>query len=75
MATVEQRFKSLLEKHLGITDPDAMNSTLPDLGVNSVDAVNFLKAVCEEFGVDFKPEDAAKFKNLQEAVDQIESAG
>ncbi len=75
MATVEQRFKSLLERHLRISDPGAMSSTLSDLGVNSVDAVAFLKAVCKEFGTDFKPEDAANFKNLQAAVDHIEAAG
>ncbi len=74
MASVEQRFKSLLQRHLGITDSAAMHSTLSDLGVNSVDAIAFLKAVCKEFGTDFKPEDVANFANLQAAVDHIEAS-
>ena len=74
MATVEERFKSLLEQHLGITDPDAINSTLSDLGVNSMDSVAFLKKVCKEFGIEFMPENAANFRNLQEAVDKIKAS-
>lgn len=73
MATVEERFQSLLEQHFRITDPDPMNSTLSDLGVNSLDSVAFLRAVCKEFGIEFRPEDAANFKNLQEAVDKIKA--
>ena len=75
MATVEQRFKSLLEQHLGISDPGAMNSTPSALGVNSVDAVAFLKEVCREFNVDIKPEDSAKFESMQAVVDYVEAAG
>lgn len=75
MATVEERFKSLLEQHLNISDPGAMSSTLSDLGINSVDAVAFCKAVIKEFGVDFTPEDVANLKSLQAAVEYIEAAG
>lgn len=75
MATVEQRFRSLLEQHLNISDPGALSSSLSDLGVNSVDAVAFCKAVIKEFGVDFTPEDVANLGSLQAAVEFIEAAG
>ncbi|MCY3488629.1 MAG: acyl carrier protein [Rhodothermaceae bacterium] len=74
MATVEQRFRSLLEKQLRISDPGALNSTLSDLGVNSVDALAFCKAVINEFGVDITPEDVANLKSLQAAIDFIDAA-
>ena len=74
MATIEQRFRSLLERHLRISDPGAMSSTLSDLGINSVDAVAFCKAVVKEFGIDFTPEDVANLKSLRAAVEYIEAA-
>ncbi|MCY3630215.1 MAG: acyl carrier protein [Bacteroidota bacterium] len=74
MATVEQRFRSLLEKHLRISDAGALNSTLSDLGVNSVDALAFCKAVINEFGVDITPENVANLKSLQAAIDFIDAA-
>ena len=52
-----------------------MSSKPSALGVNSVDAVAFLKEVCTEFNVDIKPEDSAKFESMQAVVDYVEAAG
>ena len=75
MATTEQRFQSLLEQHLGISDPDAINSSASDLGINSVDAVSFLKEVCKEFNVNITPEDAVNLGSMRAVVDHIEAGG
>ncbi len=75
MATTEQRFQSLLEQHLGISDPDAINSSAADLGINSVDAVSFLKEVCKEFNVNISPDDAVKLGSMRAVVSHIEAAG
>ncbi len=75
MATTEQRFQSLLEQHLGISDPDAINSSASDLGINSVDAVAFLKEVCKEFNVNISPGDAVKLGSMRAVVNHIDAAG
>ena len=73
MPTVEERFKALLSEHLGIDDPNAMSSSLSELGINSMDAVSFLKIICKEFSIDFKPDGVPIFTTLQQASDHISS--
>ena len=74
MATVEERFKSLLQRHLKVSDSAALKSSLTELGVNSVDAVAFFKEVCSEFGIEFKADNVANFSDLQSALDYIKAS-
>lgn len=68
MASVEERFGDLAEKHLGISDRALLDADVSQLGVNSMDAVNFLNTVNQEFGASIAPEDAAGLKSLRELV-------
>lgn len=71
MASVEERVGALVEKHLGISDRSKLDANVGDLGVNSIDAVNFLKTVNEEFGVDISPEQAAGFSTLRDLINHL----
>ena len=46
--------------------------TAADLGMNSVDAVAFLKRVSDDFGVEISLEDAASWKTLSDLTDYLE---
>ncbi|MCE2452512.1 MAG: acyl carrier protein [Nitrospinae bacterium] len=71
MASAEERVGNLVEKHLGISDRAMLDADLSELGVNSVDAVNFLKTVKEEFGVDLSPEQAAGFSTMRDLIKHL----
>ncbi|MYA97362.1 MAG: acyl carrier protein [Nitrospinae bacterium] len=71
MASVEERIGALVEKHLGISDRSQLDANVSDLGVNSIDSVNFLKTVNEEFGVDLSPEQAAGFGTLRDLINHL----
>ena len=71
MASVEERFGDLVEKHLGITDRALLDADVSQLGVNSMDAVNFLSTVNQEFGTEISPEDAAGLSSLRDLINLL----
>ena len=71
MASVEERVGNLVEEHLGISDRSMLDANVSDLGVNSMDAVNFLKVVNQEFGVDISPDQAAGFGKLRDLINHL----
>ena len=71
MASVEDRVAGLLDKHLGISDRAMLDVSVGELGVNSVDAVNFLKTVNQEFGVDISAEEAAGFGQMRDLINHL----
>ena len=73
MASTEERVTTLISNHLGINDSSALDAELSDLGVNSMDAVNFLKTINEEFGANISPETASGFSSLRELVNHLDS--
>jgi acyl carrier protein len=48
-----------------------MNSTLPDLGADSLDLVEIIMKIEEEFGIEVNDEVVEKLQNLQELVDYV----
>ena len=72
MASVESRVVSLIEEHLGVTDSAILDGELSAFGVNSMDAVGFMKAVSKEFGVDIPPEVARGFGSMRELIAHLE---
>lgn len=71
MASVEERVGDLLEKHLDISDRSMLDAKTGELGVNSMDAVNFLKTINEEFGADISPEEASGFGSLRDLIKRL----
>ncbi len=71
MSSVEDRVAGLAAKLLNITDKDAIDSNVSDLGVNSVDAVAFLKAINEEFGTNISADEAGNFSTLRALINHL----
>jgi len=48
-----------------------MNSTLPDLGADSLDLVEIIMKIEEEFGVEINDEVVEKLQNVQDLVNYV----
>ncbi|MDE0310424.1 MAG: acyl carrier protein [Acidiferrobacterales bacterium] len=71
MGSVEQRVGDLIELHLGISDRALLDSNFSELGVNSMDAVNFLKVINEEFDVTITSDVASGFSSLRDLINHL----
>jgi acyl carrier protein len=75
MASVFDRVKGIGVEQLGVAEeevtPEA--SFVDDLGADSLDVVELVMALEEEFGVEIPDEDAEKIITVGEAVKYIES--
>ena len=71
---VFNRVKELVIQELGVDeDKITIDSTLEDIGADSLDAVELIMALEEEYGVEISEEEARKMTNLKNIVDYIES--
>ena len=73
MAVVE-KVKSIIAEQLGVkqeeVNPEA--SFIDDLGADSLDTVELVMALEEEFGVEIPDEDAEKITTVGDAIKYIE---
>ena len=73
MATVEERVKKIIAEQLGVEEdevtPEA--SFVEDLGADSLDTVELVMALEEEFEIEIPDEDAEKITTVQQAIDYI----
>jgi acyl carrier protein len=74
MEPVADRVKKIIVDQLGVEEetvtPEA--SFVDDLGADSLDSVELVMALEEEFGVEIPDEDAEKITSFKEAIDYIE---
>jgi acyl carrier protein len=75
VAFSEERAKEIIAKELEVsTDqlrPDA--KFIEDLGADSLDTVELVMALEDEFGLDIPDEDADKMKTVGDALDYLRS--
>ena len=73
MENVEQRVKKIVAEQLGVAEADVKNesSFVNDLGADSLDTVELVMALEEEFETEIPDEFAAKITTVQQAVDYI----
>ena len=73
MAT-EDKVKSIIIEQLGVKAEDITpeSSFINDLGADSLDTVELVMALEEEFGVEIPDEDAEKIGTVGEAIKYIE---
>jgi len=70
-----QKVKAVIVDKLSIpTENILAESTLKDLGADSLDIVDMIMTFEEVFGIEVKDEDAEKIKSVQEAVDYLHEA-
>ncbi len=75
MASVEEKVKHIIVEQLGVDEdevkPEA--SFQEDLGADSLDVVELVMALEEEFGLEISDEEAEKLNTVQKAVDYIQA--
>ena len=75
MASVEEKVKHIIVEQLGVDEEEVKSeaSFVDDLGADSLDVVELVMALEEEFGLEISDEDAEKIGNVQQAIDYIEA--
>ena len=75
METIEQRVKKIVAEQLGVNEPDIkLEATfVHDLGADSLDTVELVMALEEEFECEIPDEEAEKITSVQQAIDYINS--
>ncbi len=75
MSTIEERVKKIIIEQLGVKEeevkPEA--SFENDLGADSLDTVELVMALQEEFETEIPDEEAEKIKTVQAAIDYVKS--
>ena len=73
MSNVEERVKKLICKQLGVKEEEVGSdaSFVEDLGADSLDTVELVMALEEEFETEIPDEEAEKITTVKEAIDYI----
>ncbi len=73
MSSIEAQVKSIVAEQLGVKEEEVTNqaSFVDDLGADSLDTVELVMALEEEFETEIPDEDAEKIKTVQQAIDYI----
>lgn len=74
-STVETKVKSIIAEQLGVGEDEIKpeSSFVDDLGADSLDIVELVMAMEEEFDVEIPDEQAESIKTVKDAVDYINS--
>jgi acyl carrier protein len=75
MSDVAERVKKIVADQLGVKEDDITNesSFVDDLGADSLDTVELVMALEEEFECEIPDEDAEKITTVQQAIDYVNS--
>ena len=75
MSDIEKRVKNVVVEQLGVDEAEVLNtaSFVDDLGADSLDTVELVMALEEEFGTEIADEDAEKITTVQLAIDYVNS--
>ena len=73
MESVENRVKKIVAEQLGVNESEIKNEStfVDDLGADSLDTVELVMALEEEFETEIPDEEAEKITTVQLAVDYI----
>ncbi len=75
MSNIEQQVKSIVAEQLGVKEEEVTNeaSFVDDLGADSLDTVELVMALEEEFDTEIPDEEAEKINTVQQAIDFVNS--
>ena len=73
MSTIEERVKKITVEQLGVSEDEVKTeaSFVDDLGADSLDTVELVMALEEEFDTEIPDEEAEKITTVQAAIDYI----
>ncbi len=75
MSNIEERVKKIVVEQLGVSDDEVSPnaSFVDDLGADSLDTVELVMALEEEFECEIPDEDAEKITSVQQAIDYVKA--
>ncbi len=75
MNNIEEKVKEIIAEQLGVKKEEIRpeSSFVDDLGADSLDTVEIVMALEEEFGIEIPDEDAEKITTVGEAIQYIEN--
>jgi len=73
MSNIDERVKKIVIEQLGVKEEEVNNgsSFVDDLGADSLDTVELVMALEEEFECEIPDEDAEKITTVQQAIDYV----
>jgi acyl carrier protein len=73
MSNIEEQVKNIVAEQLGVKSEEVKkeSSFVDDLGADSLDTVELVMALEEEFETEIPDEDAEKITTVQQAIDYI----
>ena len=71
--SIEERVKKIVAEQLGSGEDEISNesSFIDDLGADSLDTVELVMALEEEFDIEISDDDAEKIATVQAAIDYV----
>ncbi|MCD6046801.1 MAG: acyl carrier protein [Gammaproteobacteria bacterium] len=75
MATIDERVKKIIVEQLGVKEDQVTDnaSFVNDLGADSLDTVELVMALEEEFNTEIPDTDAEKITTVKEAIDYVKA--
>ncbi len=76
MSTVEEKIGKIICEQLDVPESDVVPkaSFVDDLGADSLDQVELIMAMEEEFDISIPDEDAEKIATVKDAIDYVNAA-
>ena len=73
MSNIDERVKKIVIEQLGVKEDEVNNSSsfVDDLGADSLDTVELVMALEEEFECEIPDEEAEKITTVQQAIDYV----
>ncbi len=74
MSNIEERVKKIVAEQLGVKEEIANEASfVDDLGADSLDTVELVMALEEEFECEIPDDEAEKITTVQQAIDYVNS--
>jgi len=73
MSSIEERVTKIVAEQLGVAEGEVSSSSsfVDDLGADSLDTVELVMALEEEFDTEIPDEEAEKITTVQQAIDYV----
>ena len=77
MAISQDKIRQIIAEQLGVKKEEVTDNAkfVDDLGADSLDTVELVMALEEEFGIEIPDEDAEKIVTVQDAIDYLKDLG